>query len=170
MNKNVILVMGLTVMMGACSSPAEPVEENAGAQVEENASDEVSEFGEVKVMEDKAVSVAEMMTAFEANGSQEAEFTVKGEITQVCAKMGCWVRIKNGDTPFMVRFKDHFTIPTETAEGTMAALHGRAYVDTVSVDMLRHYEEDAGASEEEIMKITEPEINFGFEADGIKLL
>jgi hypothetical protein len=36
--------------------------------------------------------------------------------------------------------------------------------------MLRHYAEDAGDSQEEIEKITEPKINFGFEADGIKLL
>ena len=70
----------------------------------------------------------------------------------------------------MVRFKDHFTIPTKTEVGTEAYFHGRAYWDTVSVELLRHFAEDAGKSKEEIEKITEPKFEMGFEADGIALV
>ena len=40
-------------------------------------------------------------------------------------------------------------------------------MDTISVEMLRHYAEDAGDSEEEILKITEAEYELSFIADGV---
>jgi hypothetical protein len=46
-------------------------------------------------------------------------------------------------------------------------MNGIAYREVVSVEMLRHYAEDAGKSKEEIMKITEPETKLSFEADGV---
>lgn len=127
----------------------------------------VKSYGPEEVNKDAAVSVADMLKTF-AKTNKEQDFTIEGKITEVCSKAGCWVNIDkgNGET-FMVRFKDHFTIPTKTEPGTMAFLHGTAYMDTVSVEELRHYQEDAGKSKEEIMKITEPEFNMNFEADGI---
>jgi len=68
----------------------------------------------------------------------------------------------------MVRFKDYgFFVPKEGVEGKEAIMHGYAKMDTISVDMLRHYAEDAGDSEEEIMKITEPSYTLEFIADGV---
>lgn len=129
------------------------------------------EYGPAKVDEKKAMDVVTMLKDFSSKNGAETEYTVEAKISQVCAKAGCWINIDkgNGET-FMVRFKDHFTIPTNTAPGTMAILHGSAYMDTVSVDMLRHFAEDAGDSPEEIEKITEPQYNLGFEADAIRLL
>ena len=49
----------------------------------------------------------------------------------------------------------------------MAMLHGTATMDTITVEDLQHYAEDAGKSKEEIAKITEPEFELNFEADGI---
>ena len=64
-----------------------------------------SEFGPVKVDQKKAISVEAMMADFAKKGNAKTEYTVKGNITQVCAKMGCWVKIDNADgAPFMVRF------------------------------------------------------------------
>lgn len=163
------ILMAAAVTITACSSAEEPTSDETLTTQDE--SEEIKKnYGMVEVNPAMALSVEDMMEDFKANGQVEKEYTVQGEIEQVCAKMGCWVKIMNpeGDN-FMVRFKDHFTIPTDTDPGTQAVLHGRAYVDTVSVDMLRHYAEDAGESEEEINKITEPEISFGFEADGIHL-
>ena len=37
----------------------------------------------------------------------------------------------------------------------------------VSVADLKHYAEDAGKSEDEIAKITEPKIEYAFEANGV---
>lgn len=126
-------------------------------------------YGPVTVDSSKAVSVEEMLSKM--NESKEAtEFTFEGNLTEVCSKAGCWVNIDKGDgETFMVRFKDHFTIPTDTKVGSHAYFHGTAYWDTIPVDMLQHFAEDAGKSEEEIAEITEPKFELGFEADGILL-
>lgn len=127
-------------------------------------------YGPVKVDTTDALTVQEMLTQFNANKDQSI-FTFKSELSGVCLTAGCWVSIDkgNGET-FMVRFKDHFTIPTKTKIGTSAYIHGRAHIDTVSVEMLKHFAEDAGKSKDEIAKITEPTFEMGFEADGITLV
>ncbi len=126
-------------------------------------------YGPVKVDVSKALSVQEMLDAYHGQ-SGEMEFTFEGKLTEVCSKAGCWINVDkgNGET-FMVRFKDHFTIPTDTKVGTEAYLHGVLFQDTISVDMLRHFAEDAGKSKEEIEKINEPKYELGFTCDGITL-
>jgi hypothetical protein len=126
-------------------------------------------YGPSKVDVSKAISVEEMIQDY-ASKSGRVEYTFEAELNEVCSKAGCWVNIDkgNGDT-FMVRFKDHFTIPPSTEVGTGAYLHGWMYRDTVSVDMLRHFAEDAGKSQEEIESITESKYTLGFEADAITL-
>ena len=92
-----------------------------------------------------------------------------GIITQTCAKKGCWmdVKVAEGDT-MMVRFKDYgFFVPKEGAEDLRTVMYGTAQMDTISVDLLRHYAEDAGDTEEEIMQITEPRFVLEFIADGV---
>ena len=92
-----------------------------------------------------------------------------GVISQTCAKKGCWMDVKmaEGDT-MMVRFKDYgFFVPIEGAEDLRTVMHGTAKMDTISVDLLRHYAEDAGETEDEIMQITEPRFELRFIADGV---
>jgi hypothetical protein len=128
---------------------------------------EMESFGPAKIVVEDAVSVSELLKKMEGN-SEEVEITIKGEIAEVCSKAGCWINVKKPDgSTFMVRFKDHFTIPSKTKTGTEAYLHGVAYWDTISVDMLQHFAEDAGKSEEEIAKITSANFELAFEADGI---
>lgn len=124
-------------------------------------------YGPVKVNVAAAKDVSAMLQSFEGK-TEPMEFTFIAPINQVCMKAGCWVNIDkgNGET-FMVRFKDHFTIPTDTEIGTEAYFHGIAYWDEVSVEMLQHFAEDAGKSADEIAKITEPQYVMNFEADGI---
>jgi len=126
-------------------------------------------YGPSKVDASKAITAAEMMTAFEGK-KEKMEFTFKAPIEAVCMKAGCWINIpvENGD-PIMVRFKDHFTIPPKTKKCTEVYIHGMAHWDTVSVELLQHFAEDAGKSKEEIAKIIGPKFELGFEADGIVL-
>ena len=126
-------------------------------------------YGPKKVKTKKAISASEMVAA--QDGKDKAgEFTFVGTIEEVCSKAGCWVKVArgNGDT-FLVRFKDHFTIPTDTKPGTKAYFHGEAFNNEISVDMLRHFAEDAGKSKKEIEAITEPQQEVSFIADGITL-
>lgn len=157
--------MSLAVLVAACSSKTEDVKvEESVPKIELG-----KEYGPEKVNPETAISVEEMLSEFHSN-QENSEFTFKADLAEVCSKAGCWVNIDkgNGET-FMVRFKDHFTIPTETEVGTSAYLHGTAYLDTISVELLQHFAEDAGKSPEEIALITEPKFELGFEADGIVL-
>ena len=104
-----------------------------------------------------------------AQNGEVNNIVLEGEITQTCAKKGCWmdVKVSEQDT-LMVRFKDYgFFVPKEGVEGLRTVVKGKAKMDTISVEMLRHYVEDAGDSEEEILKITEPKYVLEFIADGV---
>lgn len=127
-------------------------------------------YGPEKVDTSKAITVSEMLKDF-GNGMSEKEYTFIGDIREVCSKAGCWINVEkgNGET-FMVRFKDHFVIPPKTEVGSQAYVRGIAFMDTTSVELLQHFAEDAGISQEEIDKITEPKFELGFEADGITLI
>ena len=117
---------------------------------------------------DKVVQVAELDELMKNNDN--LELVIEGKIESCCQKKGCWMKIDkgNGET-MMVTFKDYgFFVPLESG-GKTALMKGIAYYDTISVEMLKHYAEDAGKSEEEIALITEPELAISFEASGVKL-
>jgi len=124
-------------------------------------------YGPEKVDQTTAISTDDMIKKFEMTHADQ-QFTIEGKITQVCQSAGCWVMLETGNgDPLMVRFKNHFTIPTTTPAGSKAYLHGITYMDTTSVEMLKHYAEDAKKSQEEIDLIKEPKVRMMFEADGI---
>ena len=92
-------------------------------------------------------------------------------IKEVCSKKGCWMTLPagNDDETIMVRFKDYgFFMPLDAA-GKEVIVAGKAFVNEVSVADLKHYAEDAGKSSEEIASITEPVMEFAFEANGVLL-
>ena len=94
---------------------------------------------------------------------------VEGEVITSCAMKGCWMDMKMADGSTMkVRFKDYgFFVPTKGLEGKRAVIQGAATREVVDVATLKHYAEDAGKSKEEIEKITEPQNNLMFLADGV---
>lgn len=90
------------------------------------------------------------------------------KIKAVCKKKGCWMKmdLSNDETSF-VKFKDYeFFVPLN-ADGSEAILNGKAFVEVVSVDELKHYAKDAGKSKDEIAKISKPEITYAFTATGV---
>ena len=73
------------------------------------------------------------------------------------------------ENDLMVRFKDYgFFVPLD-AQGEVL-INGKAFISETSVEDLRHYAEDAGASTEEIELITTPKVSYNFEADGVLIL
>jgi hypothetical protein len=180
MNKKHLLIGLITVgFFTSCTNPSE-TEENSTNEMdttevvldeaeEETVDPNQTSFGPNKVDTTKAISTAELLTQFE--GKAEMDATFKAEINETCSKMGCWINIakEDGET-FMVRFKDHFTIPVETEVGTVAYLSGKAIQDTVSVEMQQHFLEDANAPQEDIDAITEVKYGMTFLADGIELV
>ena len=127
-------------------------------------------YGPEKVEVTKAVTVNNVVKGLESK-NERVEFTFEAPLVEICQAAGCWVSVDkgNGET-FRVRFKDHFTIPVKTKPGTKAYFHGYAYWDEISVEMQKHFAEDAGKSKEEVEKITSPKKEMCFEADGIVLV
>lgn len=127
-------------------------------------------FGE-KITEDNSISKEEMAKKF--NNLKEGDtIAVKfaSNVNSVCKKKGCWMKLDLGnEKESMVRFKDYgFFVPLD-ADKKDVIVEGRAFVTKISVDQLQHYAKDAGKTEEEITKITEPEFTYAFEADGVLL-
>ncbi len=123
------------------------------------------EFSKEKVM--KTPDLIRAMTAAE----EIKNVVVFGNISQVCQAEGCWMKLKNpGGEDVFVKFKDHaFLIPKDLA-GHTAYVSGTAIRKTISVKEQRHMAEDAGLSEEEINKITEPKSELRIDATGVEIL
>ncbi|MFL2619691.1 MAG: DUF4920 domain-containing protein [Flavobacteriaceae bacterium] len=95
---------------------------------------------------------------------------VSGEILDVCPKKGCWMNVKvNTDTVF-VKFKDYgFFVPKTGIQGKKVLMTGEIFKDTISVERLKHYAEDAKKSKAEIDLITEPEYKINMIAAGVAI-
>lgn len=163
----------------SCTNPSETEEAPSneidttaivvGEVVQKGIDPNQTSFGPNKVDTTNALSTKGLLTQFK--GKTEMEATFKAKINETCSKMGCWINIakEDGET-FMVRFKDHFTIPVGTEVGTVAYMSGKAIQDTVSVEMQQHFLEDANATQEDIDAITKEKFTMTFIADGIELV
>tara|TARA_B100000963_G_scaffold226201_1_gene197347 strand:- start:652 stop:1140 length:489 start_codon:yes stop_codon:yes gene_type:complete len=103
------------------------------------------------------------------NSPDSVQLKVKGKIIDVCSKKGCWMTIElPNKQELMVRFKDYgFFVPVDSSGEVI--INGLAYINNTSVDELRHYAKDAGASINDIESIVEPKITYNFEAEGVLL-
>ena len=114
---------------------------------------------EVNLLEEKLVT-AEKYTG-----------KVKGTVRKVCEKKGCWMTLAQTDGEgIMIRFKDYKFFMPKNIVGKDVVLKGTAQRTTTSVEMLKHYAEDAGKSKEEIEKITAPKTEIEFIATGVLVL
>jgi hypothetical protein len=124
-------------------------------------------YGPAAVDTTQAISLDEMLATFNADPQKEF-FTFSAPLIGVCQTAGCWVNVQpsNGDM-IRVRFKDHFLIPPTTELNSIAYFRGQVYYDTLSVELQKHFLEDAKATQAEIDQITAPKIELNFEADGV---
>ena len=103
-------------------------------------------------------------------GKKKISVQLKGKVSEVCSKEGCWIKIKSADGKLMVKMKDHkFGVPM-VLNGKKIIIDGIAEEKITSVDLLRHYAEDAGKSKEEIAAIKEPKKEVVIIANGIQVL
>ncbi|UMY64857.1 MULTISPECIES: DUF4920 domain-containing protein [unclassified Flavobacterium] len=131
---------------------------------------EYASFGK-KIAATQALTADQMLKKYKTlKKGDTIAVKFKSRVADVCKKKGCWMSLDlaKGQTAF-VRFKDYgFFVPLN-ATNSEAIVSGRAFVDVVSVDELKHYAKDGGKSQAEIDKITEPEVTYAFTADGVLL-
>jgi hypothetical protein len=157
MKKYVLLVMA---MIGSATLMAQPPDVPAVAG---------SSFGE-KVTVNKPVTPQQLAIILKNKAGQKVNVQLKAEVTEVCTKEGCWIKVKGVDGNMMVKMKDHSFLVPVALNGKTIVLDGIAEIKVTSVDQLKHYAEDAGKSKEEIDAIKEPKQEVVINATGILVL
>lgn len=92
-----------------------------------------------------------------------------GKISDVCQNKGCWMEVESEDKKqsLHITFKDYGFFVPKDASGKTAFFKGIAKYDTTTVEDLKKMAKEEGKSEEEIKKITKPEISVSFVAEGV---
>lgn len=118
----------------------------------------------------KAISVGELQKDLKATSKIES-IAVRGEVTDVCPKRGCWISVKTDDgASFFVKMKDYaFFVPT-ALKGKNVVLEGNAEKKITSVEELKHYAKDGKKTKAEIDAIKMPKEEIRFLASGIKVV
>ena len=115
---------------------------------------------------EEAVSAETLVERAETHDG--AAVKVTGIVREVCRNKGCWLALDaGGEADVRVSFKDYgFFVPTDI-DGRRVVLAGTLHREEVSVETLRHFAEDAGASPDEIAAIQTPEQQLSIIADGV---
>jgi Domain of unknown function (DUF4920) len=157
MKKNLIFILGAFLMFVACTS---------GNSQTKN----VKNFG-TPVTPDQAITYDQLIPKMATTDSMPAKVT--GTVKQVCQKKGCWMTLVStqpGTPEMRVTFKDYAFFMPKDLSGKKVVIDGYAFIETTSVDILRHYAEDAGKTKAEIEAIKEPLRELSFEAAGVMIL
>ncbi len=165
--KKTLVLLAVTAMITACNKK----EDTVAGHEPSNTTGEVAYqvFGD-SLTKEGAISKEEMLAKYEAmKPGDTLSVKFNSEIISTCKKKGCWMTLNlaSGKEAF-VKFKDYaFFVPKEGAENHEAVVSGKAFIEETSVDQLKHEAKDAGKTQEEIDKITEPSKNYRFMADGV---
>jgi len=124
-------------------------------------------FGE-KTTADGAIPVGELPGKLQ--GSKPADVKVTGKVKEVCKAEGCWLKMETADGAMMIKMKDHKFLVPLSMNGKTIVVDGTATLKETSVDMLKHYAEDAGKTKAEIDAITQPKKEITMQAKGILVL
>jgi hypothetical protein len=93
---------------------------------------------------------------------------LKGRISDVCQRKGCWTVLSVGDEHIRVRFKDYaFFLPTDSS-GKQAYIEGYVKAETLSEETARHYASESKTPPSE--PIEGPQQVVGFTASGVRIL
>ncbi|OIQ29600.1 MAG: DUF4920 domain-containing protein [Bacteroidetes bacterium MedPE-SWsnd-G2] len=128
-------------------------------------------FGE-EITDQDVVSAADLKSTYgKLAAGDTLTVKAKAKVKEVCQVKGCWMMLDiNADEDVRVKFKDYGFFMPKNISGQEVIVHGKAYVNEVSVEEQRHYAEDAGKTEEEVLAITEAKKTMSFLADGVLLV
>lgn len=150
------------------SKKSEKKEQTAEQKNDDGKKYDTVHYGE-KVEEGNALSLDVMLDSMGDKSEYRAK--VKGDVTAVCQKKGCWMKMQKPDgNAIRISFKDYgFFVPKDLT-GEKVVMKGRAYQDTIPVKRRRHFARDEGKSADEVKSITDPKIQTAFKAEGVKIL
>ena len=154
-----IITLFTGILLSSCGEKTPSNQEN------QNSVTETGSFGKA-ITEENATPLSELSQKL--NGLDSLQIKVQGKISDVCQKKGCWMDMDLGNGQTMkVTFRDYGFFVPKDATGKNAVMEGIAFLDTLSIDELRHYAQDGGATQAEIDSIQKPEMEISFVADGV---
>jgi len=154
-------------MIFSCKNKTEENQNNQTEILQKN----YKSFGK-EIIPNDAIGASSMAAHFKTMQLGDSiNYKIKAKVNSVCQAKGCWMRLdlENGEE-VMVKFKDYGFFVPKDIEGKEVIINGKAFVNEVTVEELRHYAEDAGKPKEEIAQIKNPKRTYSFEADGVLLL
>lgn len=175
MKKLFLLLISLMIL--ACGSK-DSKQENL--RETENSTEAISEEKELSIKTDVQFGEEFEATDVKTNSEMLAMYKnlvlgdtiqvqFQSEVQGVCAKKGCWMKLELPEEQNAhVTFNNYGFFVPKDSQGHSMQVNGVAFIEQTDVKTLKHYAEDAGKSEEEIAKITEPKLNYRFIADGVK--
>tara|TARA_B100000768_G_C11243161_1_gene360544 strand:+ start:504 stop:1001 length:498 start_codon:yes stop_codon:yes gene_type:complete len=162
--KNSIIITLLTISLSSCKQTVHLAQSpvTIGSVVYQG-------YG-AKIDMQSVMSMGDLNKSYQTMSPLDTVYAkVEGKILEVCSKKGCWMTLEMGNgNEIMMRFKDYGFFMPLNADGTVI-VSGKAFVSEISVDDLKHYAEDAGATEATIEAIINPEKTYSFEAVGALL-
>jgi len=118
---------------------------------------------------ENALTKEEMVTKYETlKPGDTLQVKFASEIKDICQKKGCWMTMELADgKESFVKFTGYNFFVPMNAQKHQAVVTGKAFVNEISVDELKHYAKDQGKPASEIEQITEPKRTLQFMADGV---
>lgn len=155
---------------------------SAGDDVDATTTTQWISYGDAIDTTAPTVTVAEVLS--DPAKYLDKEITLVGNIKEVCAKMGCWVRLAPEkavapaegaaeDAPTNVFVK--LTCPSEgrivpeDVAGRQAMARGKLVMEEMDEATARHMAEDAGATAEEIEAIKGPRKSLSLNTVGVRV-
>lgn len=171
-----LLLLPILLMIIACGTNDSKQEKPETETTSENPLEEKdlsietdSQFGE-EFESAEIKSDSEMLAVYkDLKLGDTLQVQFQSEVQSVCAKKGCWMKLElTEEQNAHVTFKDYGFFVPKDSQGHQMLVSGVAFIEQTDVETLRHYAEDAGKSEADIAKITKPELNYRFIAEGAK--
>ena len=98
----------------------------------------------------------------------EEPILLRGRISDVCQRKGCWTVLSQGDASVRVRFKDYgFFLPVDSS-GKQAYVEGVVKVATLSEKQAQHYAEESQNKTGDAIRGPQREV--AFTASGVRLV
>ncbi len=93
---------------------------------------------------------------------------LRGRISEVCQRKGCWMILREGEASVRIRFKDYGFFVPKDCSGKQAYVEGIVKAETLSEKTARHYEEESPGGDPS--KVKGPRRELGMTASGVRLV
>jgi len=120
------------------------------------------------------LSEAQILTVAQAYAQGDAlkgkSVKVKGEVSQVCQKSGCWFILREGGQNIRITSKGYKYFVPASAPGMTAVVEGELDVKTLDVKTAQHYADDAAeATGEAPVKVEAPVKEISIASIGLEM-